>query len=857
MSPSQSQRYNRNAIRIWMLFLIAGPTLIAGIAATGLAQKISGAAAQSISQAQDVMFFETKVRPILKANCLSCHGSKQDAPGGLWLGSRNGVLKGGVSGPAFNAKSPAESLILKAINYQGRQMPPDGKLAQGQIGILTEWVKKGAPWSVRDTAASEQQKKIAPPPVNAETMRFWSFQPVRMPQVPRVKNAAWARNPIDAFILSKLEANGLQPAVKADRTTLIRRATYDLTGLPPTLEEVRAYISDTSPNAWERVVDRLLASPHYGEKWARHWLDLVRYAETNSYERDGVKPNAWRYRDYVVQSLNQDKPYDQFVTEQLAGDELAERSADRLIATGYYRLGIWDDEPSDPEQALYDDLDDIVKTTGEVFLGLTVGCARCHDHKIDPIPQKDYYRLLAFFNGVQRFGVRSFESIYEASLRPIAPDSDVSSHRVEVEAHRAKMRANQTAIDALEARVGGDLIPVEKEDFKDETNRPRIVQRRIGKLISQMEYDHYLELVNERRKLREFQPKSIAMALCVTEEPKPRTTHILLRGNPHVNGDPVEPGFPSVLRPPDPMISRPSGRESSGRRLALARWIASPQNPLTARVMVNRVWQFHFGRGLVRTPSNFGFQGSSPTHPELLDWLASTFSSSQMGLKLKPLHRMILLSSTYQMSSKTNPTALAKDPENDLLWRFDMRRLSAEEIRDSILSVNGSLNLQMGGPSIYVKMPKEVLASQSMPGSGWGDSPPDQQCRRSVYVHVKRSLISPMVASFDGPETDFSCPVRFVTTQPTQALGLLNSDFLNEQAKIFADYLRNAAPGDEASQVRLALQRVTQREPFQKEIARGLALLQQLRNKHGLTQDLALQRFCLVALNLNEFMYLD
>jgi len=304
--------------------------------------------------------------------------------------------------------------------------------------------------------------------------------------------------------------------------------------------------------------------------------------------------------------------------------------------------------------------------------------------------------------------------------------------------------------------------------------------------------------------------------------------------------------------------------------LALAKWIASPQNPLTARVLVNRVWQYHFGRGIVRTPSNFGFQGSAPTHPELLDWLAARFSSSAsdrsdksapsdapIAWKLKPLHRMILLSNAYQMSSKGNPTAFAKDPENDLMWRFDMRRLTAEEIRDSILSVNGSLNPQMGGPSIYVKMPKEVLASQSMPGSGWGNSPPDQQCRRSIYIHVKRSLITPLVASFDGPETDFSCPVRFATTQPTQALGLMNSEFMSEQAKMFAAYLRKTAGPQDAAHVKLALSRVMQREPTQREIDRGLALIQRLRKERGQSPEEALQRFCVVTLNLNEFVYLD
>ncbi|HEU4752667.1 MAG TPA: DUF1549 domain-containing protein, partial [Armatimonadota bacterium] len=334
-------------------------------------------------------FFTSEVRPVLEEKCVSCH-SGEKPQGGLRLTSREAVLKGGGSGPAVNISKPEQSLLVAAVNYSGRRMPPQGKLPQKQIDALTQWVRMGLPWPSGEQASLEPKAHAGPPQVTPETMKFWSFQPVRRPQPPQVKQKAWVHNPIDQFILARLEKEGLKPNPPASRAVLIRRAYYDLIGLPPSAAEVQAFVSDPSPNAWEKVVDRLLASPQYGEKWGRHWLDLVRYAESNSYERDGTKPNAWRYRDYVIQSLNQDKPYDQFITEQLAGDEISPRTPERLIATGYYRLGLWDDEPADPEQALYDDLDDIANTTGQVFLGMTIGCARCHDHKLDPVPQKDY-----------------------------------------------------------------------------------------------------------------------------------------------------------------------------------------------------------------------------------------------------------------------------------------------------------------------------------------------------------------------------------------------------------------------------------------------------------------------------------
>jgi mono/diheme cytochrome c family protein len=806
--------------------------------------------------AADTQLFAAQVKPILQKNCLSCHGG-ESPQGGLRLTSRDALLKGGASGPAVLAGKPEESLLIAAVNHRGRKMPPTGKLSRVEIEALTRWVAQGAPWPSGDAGDLEAKAHAGPPKVTPEAMRFWSFRPVARPAVPKVKRQGWVRNPVDAFILKRLEASGLAPNPQASRAALIRRATYDLTGLPPTPEAVQAFLADRSPNAWEKVVDRLLASPHYGEKWGRHWLDLVRYAESNSYERDGTKPNAWRYRDYVIRAFNADTPYDRFIREQLAGDEIAPRTNDGLIATGFYRLGIWDDEPVDAAQALYDDLDDIATTTSQVFLGLTINCARCHDHKLDPIPQKDYYRFLAFFSGVHRYGGPGRGGNVERySLRSIAPAAEQERHRVEAAAHRAKLQATEGPIREVERKVRPDLSNVEREEFQHEERRPDLIKKRVPALLTQEEFDRYVALRAERKSLRENPPRALEMALCVTEIGRTtRETHVLLRGNPHVQGEKVAPGFPSVLAPPSPLIHEPPQGETSGRRLALARWIAGGRNPLTSRVMANRIWQHHFGRGIVRSSSNFGFHGDKPTHPELLDWLASELVAK--GWRLKAIHRLLMTSATYRMSSQGNVKALRKDPENDLFWRVDMRRLQAEEIRDSILAVNGSLNPKMGGPSIYPTLSAEVLAGQSVPGQNWQTSPAEEQRRRSVYIFVKRSLVPPILAGFDAADTDFSCPVRFSTTQPTQALGMLNSDFVDEQANVFAAMLRKRVGPSVANQVRIGLWRTLQRPPTTREVERGVRLIESLQRRESLSAEKALAAFCVVAYNMNEFMYLD
>ncbi|MFO0527820.1 MAG: PSD1 and planctomycete cytochrome C domain-containing protein, partial [Planctomycetota bacterium] len=808
----------------------------------------------TMSEAEAVEFYQTRVLPVLEKNCFECHRNDPAELGGSFsLRSHKSVAKGGDSGPAIDPANPKESLIVKVINYDVYEMPPDGKLKKEEIADLTLWVQLGMPGLEEGSEEADQPAGHQVPQVDDQARNWWAFRPVQASQPPAVANQAWVKNPIDQFVLAKLEAAGIQPAPPATRAALVRRAYYDLIGLPPTLEQVEQFVNDSDPAAYENLINTLLESPHYGEKWGRHWLDLVRYAESNSFERDGTKPFVWRYRDYVIRAFNQDKPYAQFLLEQLAGDELPEVTAETLAATGYYRLGQWDDEPADPLQSRYDELDDILATTSQTMLGLTVNCARCHDHKIDPMPQSDYYQMLAFFHNIRGYGVRSGDSVKEGSIRQFGN----AESKEALEAQRQRIAELIREMGQLEEIAKQDFIPVEHEEFQYEFQRIPLLKKRVGKALSAEQFEQYVAWAKERKQLEQNPVAGEQEILCVKEQgvaiPQ---TYVLARGNPHVQGKPVEPGFLSVLSLPVPPIEPPPHGESTGLRTAFAKWLIDPEHPLTSRVMVNRIWQYHFGRGIVRTSSDFGYQGSLPTHPELLEWLATEFV--ERGWSMKEMHRLMMLSNTYQMAYVSNAELEQRDPLNDLMWRFDLRRLTAEEIRDSILFASGSLNLGgMFGPSIYPLMPAEVLAGQSIPGNGWETSQGEAQNRRSVYVHVKRSLKLPVLANHDSADSDFSCPVRFVTTQPTQALSMLNSDFSLEQAEKLAELVRGKHPEDLAGQVKTVLARITQREPKAEEVARGVKLIERWVSQEQLDPRMALRNFCLLALNLNEFVYLD
>lgn len=918
-------------------------------------------------------FFESKVRPVLVTSCSMCHGEK----------SQQGGLRLDVAVSAEKAKE-----VLARVKGEGgkQRMPLGAELPKEKIAALEEWVRDGAIWPASKSKGSTGLSSVDA----AKT--HWSFQKLVKPSVPKVSNSAWPRNPIDSFILAKIESKSLKPNPTATRGELIRRVSYDLTGLPPTPEEVAAFIADRSPGAYEKLVDRLLASPHYGEKWARHWLDLVRYAETNSYERDNPKPYIHKYRDYVIRAFNEDKPYDRFVKEQIAGDEMAEATGDAAVATGYYRLGVWDDEPADKLQAEFDDLDDIVSTTSQAFLGLTVGCARCHDHKFDPIPQKDYYKFVAIFRPLNRY--RNGGATDEARYFP--DETARRDYNAKMDALTASRKASLEQVAAIESELAakgpahynpGDLSDMHYEyyerdwkripDFENEptissgdlkpafisikprerneefslqfegqlnvpadgeytftfcsqggyrfnvdgerlfesfasnngkpvlmtakkkltsgkkgisliynqrqhqhglaiswsgpgfSNRPlsaldscgageltALLGPGLDKVIGKEKADLLAAVIEKQAALEEQAPRT-EKVISVTEAAKPKETHILLRGVPTAEGALVEAGFPicagaSPTAKPVPALNG----KSTGRRTALANWIASADNPLTARVMVNRIWQHHFGRGLVKTSNDFGLQGSRPTHPQLLDWLAKEFM--EKGWSIKTLHRLILTSNAYKQSSIANKKALAVDPQNDLFWRFDMRRLTAEEIRDSMLAVAGNLNLAMYGPGVYPEIPKEVLAGQSRPGKDWYTErmTPEDVNRRSLYIYVKRSLLYPMLSDFDLPDTDRSAAARFASTQSTQALGQMNGSFANKQAEVLAARVRGEVGTAPRPFARRVLALVQQRTPTDADVSECAALMSRLQ-KRGAKPELAQKYMCLAAMNLDEFFYVD
>ncbi len=709
----------------------------------------------------EIDFFEKEVRPLLVQRCQSCHGADK-AKGGLRLTSRAAVLEGGGTGPAALPGKPGDSLLVKAIRHtDSPKMPPKERLPDREIDILTRWVQMGLPWPDAAGSAGAGRFEITP-----EQRRFWAFQPVKDSSPPIIKDASWPLTPIDRFVLAKIEAKGLRPSAVADRRTLIRRATFDLTGLPPTPDEIDAFLADGSPAAWEKVIDRLLASPHYGERWGRHWLDLVHYADTAGETADFPVPEAYRYRNYVIDAFNADKPYDDFLREQIAGDLLAaegppEKKAERIIATGYIavarRFGF------DPQNYQHLTIEDSIDTLGKTVLGLTVSCARCHDHKFDPISRADYYALYGIF----------------ASTRYPFPGSE-------------------------------------------ENKRPR---------------DFVALGPNER---------AYAVA-----EGSPANARVQLRGDPHQPGPEVPRRFLEILGG----AALPPGTKGSGR-LELARWLTDAKNPLTARVMVNRIWQHHFGRGLVRTPNNFGKQGQSPTHPELLDYLAARFVED--GWSVKKMHRRIMLSRAYQQDSSLRETInQSADPGNEYMTHFERQRLDAESIRDALLAVGGGLDRSRGGPHPFP------------PENTWGFTQhnPFQAVydtnRRSVYLMTQRIRRHPFLALFDGADPNSSTAQRGVTTVPTQALFFLNDPFLHEQAGKFADRLL-AEPGDDGRRVERAYRIALGRAPTNDEWRDAADYLREAAEALAAAGTEPAQRrrqawagFARVLFGSNEFIYVD
>ncbi len=646
----------------------------------------------------------------------------------------------------------------------------------------------------------------------------WAFQPVAEPDMPASSTA----HPIDAFVLARLRGEGIRPAARADRTTLIRRATFDLHGLPPTPAEVQAFVEDASPDAFAKVVDRLLASPRYGERWARHWLDLARYAESEGFKSDETRPNAWRYRDYVIESLNSDKPYDRFVQEQIAGDELWPNDPQARIATGFNRHYADESNAAILMQRRQEVLLDITDTVGSVFLGLTYSCAKCHDHKFDPILQSDYYRLQAFFTNVatdDEIHLLTERQRAERELQQSKWEEATAEIRSQMDALLEAKRA-----DAFETQVNR-RSPETRDAFrKNAGNRSMYERLLFQQHMWQMRYHNDAKLANslpdaDKQRYRELEaelaefdhlkPAPLPVGMGIRElGPEAPATHVLSFANYAAPLEEVEPGYLTLLDPGPAAYAPALDGRSSGRRTALAGWLTGADNPLTARVMANRLWHYHFGQGIVRTPSDFGLMGERPTHPELLDWLALEFRRS--GWSIKQMHRLIMNSQTYQQSSEFRQAASDEDPLNRLLWRFPPQRLEGEVIRDSMLAVAGRLNHRVGGPSVFPELPMGA----SQPRGGW-DVPESQhaQDRRSVYVFVRRNSRYPMLESFDMPDTHESCARRSLTTTAPQALALLNSEHTLGWAQGLAGRILDAAGADRDRQIREGFRLAYSRQP--------------------------------------------
>ncbi|MFT5241043.1 MAG: hypothetical protein ACI9OU_001874 [Candidatus Promineifilaceae bacterium] len=969
-------------------FALFGPLFLA---ATAQADDTNGPA-----------FFDQQVFSILEKRCYACHGAEKISSG-LVLTHRDGLVAGGKRGSAIDAENPEKSRLLAMINHADLTLrmpyekPP---LNDADKKILRDWVMMGAPYHPEREYEPTVRSGGA---IDAKARDYWAYQPPRKTDPPAVSED-WARSAIDAFVLQGLENAGLTPSPQADARALLRRVYYDLTGLSPTESELSAFEKGSQSDAeWGRVVDQLLSSPRFGEKLASLWLDVVRYAETNGYERDGRKPFIWRYRDYVIRAFNEDKPYDRFVIEQLAGDQLQDTSFETVIATGYLSLMLRDDEPVDKPQAHHDMISDIVNVTGEAMMGTTMGCAKCHDHKGDPIRQEDYFSMKAFFDGIKQSTLTSARDTWippgageDTSNRKIALDkmistmwgkvdtallgplmpvveepeplipfgetepstwqvanhlpddldwaqpgyrgddflslatplkdsperlgntffdpvhaehwvlrrdfglTDLPEHlHLYVDAYRirgltvyvngvatfegmpersgayyyvpfspvaiAALQTGRNTIGILVERHGSSPRALDVSLFHDPVFDMSLgafleaYPDEVGKVAGTALVEELLSLLKERRVMPE--PLRGGKYMGTREHASIPPSHVHLRGNVNSEGKAVPVAFPVVMCADDEaavfMPLRENSREkvtTHGRRLAFAQWLTQPEHPLTARVMVNRLWQQCFGVGLVSSANDFGVFGKSPSNQELLDWLAVEFVES--GWRIKHLVRLMVTSATYRQSTLPREDALRVDSLNHLHWRHSPRRLSAEEIRDTFLALTGELNLDGGGPAVRPLMPPEVLATASKPRQAWPPTRGPEANRRTVYVHVKRSIQLPMLSSFDAPERDATCAVRFATTVPTQALTMLNSAFVNTCADKFAQRVAESASSlNERIDAAFMLAMGRGAMALERDELRGLD--ETLLSTYGLSDDERLSRLCLVVLNLNETIYLD
>ncbi len=908
-------------------------------------------AAEEISaekpDAAAIEYFEKSVRPILVKHCYECH-SGSETNGGLAVDTRAGLLKGGDSGAALTPGEPDKSRLIEAVRYKNPdlQMPPKNRLTPAEVAALEQWVKQGA---------HDPRQAVSPAATHLAGMsieegrNFWSFRPLTKPVVPAVKNAAWIQTPLDAFIMAKLEAAGLQPAPPADKRTLIRRVKFDLTGLPPTADEIAAFLADDSADAWTKVVERLLKSPDYGVRWGRHWLDVARYADSNGLDENLAFGNAWRYRDYVVDAFNEDKPFDRFVIEQLAGDLLPEADRRTKTATGFLVLGAKVLAEPDRDKLMMDTIDEQLDTIGKAFLGMTLGCVRCHDHKFDPLKQTDYYALAAIFKSTKTFDATSTGAIKHWHEHPFAADDEIARMKTVDAALAEKKKAASTYKSAAVAKLRSDarakateyliacagfdpsmpLTQVEQiakplglhahilhhcrlhlEYHPDDpffgkwhelaaTRNLLAIENHFRPLFAAAEtawadakkadpkatkladpqleaaraalYDlsgflavptqpefafdaetlaEYHRLAEIARVLESGSP-DLPSAMGVSDDKVLASLPIHIRGNHRNLGTPVARGFPEVMRTNDPQPTLPA--EQSGR-LELAQWLASSQHPLTARVYVNRVWRWHFGAGIVASTENFGKLGDRPTHPELLDWLASHFIDARWSTK--DLHRLILSSSVYQMGS-THPHESNEsrvDPENHLLWKFRIQRLEAESIRDAILATTGRLDRSIGGKTVPLRNRQFVFDHTSI------DHTKYDSLRRAIYLPVIRNNVYTLFEQFDFPDPTMPTGSRNATVVAPQALLMMNADLVMDSADAWSRELLSH-PGNDTARVQSAYAKALGRQPTDVETQRAMAFVDDLSHTakraspRSISRQQAWSLLCQSLLASNEFIY--
>ena len=841
-----------------------------------------------LSRAAAVPVFEKDIRPILKAHCFECHGEGEQLKGGLDVRLRRLMLKGGDDGPVIVPNKPEKSLLLKLVNA-GEMPKREKKLTREQVALIKEWIATGA-----KTARPEPSEIGKGSGITEEERAFWSFQPIQQPEVPKTKAKDRARTAIDAFLLNALAKQKLGFSPGAEKVTLLRRACFDLIGLPPSPAEVDAFLADSAPDAYERLIDRLLESPHYGERWGRHWLDVAGYADSDGYsDADPPRAYAYKFRDYVIRSFNSDKPFDQFITEQLAGDELARATLEEpqaaltdphlrelLIATGFLRMGADGtatpavDQDTVRNQAVAD----TIKIVSTSLLGLSVGCAQCHDHRYDPIPQTDYYRLRAIIEPAYdwknwRTPDQRLISLYTEDDRKKAAEVEAEAKKLADEKEAKQKRYIEEALTKHLEKFQPELREKLRAAYDTPTDKRTAEQKKLladnpsvnihpGVLYqyNQKAADDLKAMDAKIAEVRGRKPHEDFISVLTEPADKVPVTYLFHRGDPKQPKESVLPGGLSVLPPAEVPVKDPA-LSTSGRRLAFARWLTSPTNPIVARVLVNRIWQHHFGRGLVGTPSDFGAMGERPSHPELLDWLASDFVKH--GWRVKRLHKLIMTSTAYRQSSSRNAHGDERDRDNRLYWRKAIERLDAEVIRDAILSVSGALNRSMYGPPVPVR---PDVHGQIVVGvdktQGDNKMPVDvalngEEFRRSVYIQVRRSRPLAILHAFDAPVMEVNCDKRQSSTVATQSLMLMNSQFIVDQAAVFARRLKRECSDDSARQIVRAWQLAFSRNPRERELSDALEFLSTQSAAKSKDELQPLTDLCQTLLSANEFLYVD